>query len=403
MVQDIGPVAAERRRAGHAEERGGADGVTRAHPEAGEGGDGTQEGRPRTDGMSLYACLFLVFLLFPLVEAWGRGGWHRPVGVAVVVAFCLWYGAGYYSERFGWRAGHGRRQPAIATWITGLVVLTVLLVVVTGSFGAAGMTYVACGGAALTPTRPGLAIVAGSGLVTALLVAAAGQDLLVAGSVAGWVLLIGLMVWGSVAAGRQREVVLAAREERAELAVELERTRLARDLHDILGHSLTVITVKAELAGRLVDLDPERAKAEIADLERLSRDALADVRTTVSDYRTLSLPVELTRAAHALAAAGIAADVPSAADAVPTGLRDPFAWVVREGVTNVIRHSGAATCTITLTPSSVEVRDDGRLTGAVAPGNGLTGLRERARQAGLRIVAEPARPHGFVLSAQEDS
>ena len=94
----------------------------------------------------------------------------------------------------------------------------------------------------------------------------------------------------------QRRPVRGRSEENARLAVDDERNRFARDLHDILGHSLTVITVKAELANRLLDVDPERARAELADLERLSRDALADVRRAVEGYRDLTLPGELARA-----------------------------------------------------------------------------------------------------------
>ena len=159
--------------------------------------------------------------------------------------------------------------------------------------------------------------------------------------------------------------LIVAHEENAALAVENERTRFARDLHDILGHSLTVITVKAELANRLLDVDTERARAELADLERLSRDALADVRRAVEGYRELTLPGELSRARTALAAAEIRAEVPGAADDVPTELRELFAWTVREGVTNVIRHSGATSCTVVLSPTSAEVRDNGA--GPVAP------------------------------------
>ena len=144
--------------------------------------------------------------------------------------------------------------------------------------------------------------------------------------------------------------LIRAHEENADLLVENERTRFARDLHDILGHSLTVITVKAELAGRLMDADPARAKAEVADLERLSRDALADVRRAVEGYRDLSLPGELASARAALEAAEIRADLPNTTDDVPTDLRELFAWTVREGVTNVIRHSHARTCRVALTP-----------------------------------------------------
>ena len=112
------------------------------------------------------------------------------------------------------------------------------------------------------------------------------------------------------------------------------------------GHSLTVITVKAELAGRLLDVDPERARAEVADLERLSRDALADVRRAVEGYRELTLPGELARA-RAVAARGRDRGRPARQPPTtcPRDLRELFAWTVREGVTNVIRHSGATRCT----------------------------------------------------------
>ena len=183
-------------------------------------------------------------------------------------------------------------------------------------------------------------------------------------------------------------------EENARLAVDNERNRFARDLHDILGHSLTVITVKAELAQRLLDVDPARAKAEVADLERLSRDALSDVRRAVEGYRELTLPGELARARTALAAAEIDADLPNSTEEVPSDRRELFAWTVREGVTNVIRHSGAQRCTVRLTHDAAEVLDDGRgPTEDPAGGSGLLGLRERAaarrghrRHAGRRAV-----------------
>jgi two-component system sensor histidine kinase DesK len=121
------------------------------------------------------------------------------------------------------------------------------------------------------------------------------------------VALAALAMWG-VTGMLQRNIELAqAQATIAELAVQNERTRFARDLHDILGHSLTVLTVKAELAGRLVPIDPVRAEREIGEVERLARDALADVRAAVAGYREVSLAVELATAKEVLAAAGIAA------------------------------------------------------------------------------------------------
>ena len=148
-----------------------------------------------------------------------------------------------------------------------------------------------------------------------------------------------IAVWGVQQLLIRNTQLVAAEKENQRLAVSEERNRLARDLHDILGHSLTVITVKAELANKLMDVDPARARAELGDLERLSRDALADVRRAVEGYRELSLPGELARARMALEAAEIEADLPNSTDEVPSDKRELFAWTIREGVTNVIRHS----------------------------------------------------------------
>jgi two-component system sensor histidine kinase DesK len=174
----------------------------------------------------------------------------------------------------------------------------------------------------------------------------------------------------------------------AALAVADERSRIAGDLHDILGHSLTVVAVKAELAQRLLDVDIERARAELRDLEALSRDALADVRATAMGMRGISLPGEIAAAKAALAAANVEARLPGAADDVPTRNRELFAWTIREAVTNIVRHSRARHAEVRLSPHSVEIVDDG--SGAVAamnPGQGLAGLRRRADELGARLTA----------------
>lgn len=150
-----------------------------------------------------------------------------------------------------------------------------------------------------------------------------------------------------------RNVALArARQEIARLAVADERVRMARDLHDILGHSLTVITVKAELAGRLAEAEgATRTLAEVRDVERLAREALADVRATVGGVRQVTLSTELVNARSALEASGIIPDLPQAVDEVPAERRELFGWVVREGVTNVVRHSGARVCAVRMGPA----------------------------------------------------
>lgn len=190
----------------------------------------------------------------------------------------------------------------------------------------------------------------------------------------------------------------ATQEQLEALAVERERGRVARDIHDILGHSLTVVTVKAELAGRLVDADPQRAKKEIAEVEALARGALADVRATVAGVRGVTVSGEIAAARSALEAAGIAAELPSSTEVVPPESRELVGWIVREGVTNVVRHSGASVCRVTLDAHQVEVADDGGgPTASSSSSTGLAGLRERVEAAGGRITVGRSDLGGFSL------
>jgi two-component system, NarL family, sensor histidine kinase DesK len=191
------------------------------------------------------------------------------------------------------------------------------------------------------------------------------------------VILVGLAMFGFFSIIRSNAELAAARSEVARLAAENERSRIARDLHDLLGHSLTTITVKAGLARRLAERgDNERAAAEIADVEELTRRSLADVRAAVSGYRDVALVGELANAREVLRAAGVDATLPGAVDVVDTDLHELFGWVVREGVTNVVRHARATAATISLGPNWIEIVDNGR-GGPPGAGNGLTGLRER--------------------------
>ncbi|RZS43417.1 two-component system sensor histidine kinase DesK [Herbihabitans rhizosphaerae] len=193
-----------------------------------------------------------------------------------------------------------------------------------------------------------------------------------------------------------------AQDEIATLAVSAERERLARDLHDILGHSLTTITVKAGLARRVLESQADTARAieEIREVEGLSRRALSDVRATVSDYREVSLSAELVGARAALRAAEIDADLPHAVDNVRSDLQGPFGYVLREAITNVVRHSGARTVTVRLGPTWIEVTDDGAGSGSATPGNGLRGLSERLRGVGGKIESGPVEGGGFRLTAR---
>ena len=156
-----------------------------------------------------------------------------------------------------------------------------------------------------------------------------------------------------------------------------------------------MVAIKAELAGRLIEVDRDRAAAEIAEVEALARAALADVRQTVGAYREVTLAAELAGARSALAAAGIAADLPAEVPDLPEEWDRLFGWAVREGVTNVVRHSGARCCVIRVDPDRVEISDDGR--GPSTPdadaGTGWSGLRERARRLDA-VVTVGRRPEG---------
>jgi len=207
--------------------------------------------------------------------------------------------------------------------------------------------------------------------------------------------IVSLAMFGFFAVLRSNAALAEARSEVARLATENERARIARDLHDLLGHSLTTITVKAALANRLAGTDPARAASEIAEVESLTRQALADVRAAVSGYREVTLANELAAAREVLRSAGISAQLPGAVDAVDPAAAELFGWVVREGITNVVRHSRARSCEVRLGRRSIEITDDGPGVrssgdGTAEGGNGLAGLRERAAAAGGRLHAGPA-------------
>ncbi|SOD70543.1 two-component system sensor histidine kinase DesK [Jatrophihabitans sp. GAS493] len=193
--------------------------------------------------------------------------------------------------------------------------------------------------------------------------------------------LVSMAMFGFFNIVRANIALSEARAEVARLAAENERSRIARDLHDLLGHSLTTITVKASLARRLSSIDPARAAQEIKEVEELSRRALADVRTAVSGYHDVTLIGEIASAREVLRAAGVDATLPGAVDVVDPSLQELFGWVTREGVTNIVRHSRAERCEISLGPNWIDICDNGKggLSGA---GNGLSGLRERVEAAG---------------------
>ena len=311
-------------------------------------------------------------------------GWAEIVGYAIIAAFCVAY---VQALPAAW-SGNSRRF-----WV--LYVTMVALMGVETIFAHEDALVMCVYIAVLTVGGFGRYAWAGIAVLTAIaafLPAAvpswhAGID----GAMAFTVPLVALAMWGFFGLIRTNVALAEARAEVARLAAENERTRIARDLHDLLGHSLTTITVKAGLARRLAQRDDnERAAAEIAEVEELSRRSLADVRAAVAGHRDVTLAGELATAREVLRAAGVVAELPGSVEIVDPSLSELFGWVTREGVTNVVRHARAARCTIRVDRDWIEIVDDGR-GGIAGAGNGLAGLRERVEAAGgtVKIGAEP--------------
>jgi two-component system sensor histidine kinase DesK len=186
-----------------------------------------------------------------------------------------------------------------------------------------------------------------------------------------------------------------AHEEIEQLAAVAERERIARDLHDVLGHTLSVIVLKAELAGRLIERDPQRAAQEIADVEKTARTALSEVRAAIGGYRSQGLPAEMELARNTLQAAGVALACESPLPQLHAAEETVLCLAVREAVTNIVRHAQATHCRMRFTMSSdgyhtLLITDDGAHP-KLHEGNGLRGMRERVQSLGgrLSITTDP--------------
>lgn len=394
----------------------------------------------------LAAGVWLVYLGGPFLQLLRRqDDWRKALGLlglGVFVALYLWTigrGVGYLWEE-SWNSRPWLRWGVI----TALLLAALAVVPGAGSQALTFLVFVAAVGMSLLPAAQGFTLLA------VLYVVAEGSGRIIPGWRPGndgfAVLLGGLATWAFRMSRIRLRRLIAAEHDLGELALEEQRSRIARDLHDILGHSLTVISVKAELARRLLDVDIERTRSELDDLEALARDALADVRATALGVRGVSLSGEIATARAALESAGVQADLPTTTDGIPSRWRELFAWTVREGVTNVIRHSNADHCRIILDTRGISVIDDGvcrtvpfdvdrAATGRPAPdhavktattldvrvdtgsgsepaasaagdepvtqGHGLAGLRQRASLAGARMEAGPRSDGaGFMLRVE---
>ena len=359
----------------------------------------------------VFSCVWLVYLAGPVAGLFRRG--YDPLwiagGISLVAVFC----GVYFWLLLGWNSPRSRWS------LAGLALLFVLAIVACTVFSASKWNvlwiYVAAAsGIVPRSRRQGTwAVVAAAACYLA--VSVAGQD-----SVADYLsTLLPVVMIGFIMIGGRRQSELtsdlsAAREEIERMAAAAERLRLARDLHDLTGQSLSTITLKSELASRLLGRLPggperDRAADEIAQVAEVSRQTLSDIRQAISGYRRPTLAVEAITARGALESAGIVSRDDSGLS-LASGTFDPeaeaaLAWCLREAVTNVVRHSRARTCRITLTRRSgtvsLSVRDDGRGSRAEPDGTGGTGLRgmsERLAAVGGELELSPG-PGGFALTA----
>jgi len=220
-------------------------------------------------------------------------------------------------------------------------------------------------------------------------------------------LLIGGINLHSAEVGRANARLRVTQAEVERLAQTAERERIGRDLHDLLGHTLSLITLKAELARKLVPRDPERAAREMEELETISRDALREVREVVGGYRSVGLAAEMARARLALDAAGVSLEYLALPVDLDPAQETVLAFALREAVTNVIRHARAGTCWITLEPlageaadeggTCLQVRDDGK-GGVLSEGTGLTSMRDRVEGLGGRLDRTAEGGTGLVIT-----
>ena len=343
-------------------------------------------GRRRRTLWTLFPLVWLVYLIFPVSSFYGE---RHPAPVLVLGTLAL----AVFLALWGWtysrsdRPGHERRVLIIFAWC-------LLLFVV-------GYPYINYGGITFLIYGAGVAGFQASTVwaVWATVVSVAGilapvwflKGVLEALT---YVLFAAVAAAGNHASFRNivyRHRLAQAQAEKEKLAQLAERERIARDLHDLLGHTLSVIVLKSELAARLAERDPARAAAEIREVEQISREALGEVRAAVRGYRGSGLNAELGRSKVALDAAGVRLEYEGEPLTLPAPVEYVMEMALREAVTNVVRHASARSCRLRLGRVGdcfeLEVKDDG--VGGLGPeGSGLTGMRERVRALGGELVRD---------------
>jgi two-component system sensor histidine kinase DesK len=342
----------------------------------------------------LMAVIWLVFLLYPLfglLESDAPLSWV-VVGWIALVAFAVIYVAGFV---MGMRLGGGLGRPVLVRqWYAFglLIVCTVLSIPAVGgnalsflpflmSFASYGLTriwhWLTFAGALTATVLTVFLAPDGRRFVSILAIVAL---LGVVNTVSTWLIL------------------RSADAERLglELATSEGREAVARDVHDLIGHSLTVVGLKAQLVRRLIDTDPEKAKAELADIEALTSEAIAGVRATVAGARATTLVEQLASSRDALASADVELTVEGAPQSLSAAQALTAAWILREATTNTLRHADATAVIVRIAPGLLTVSDDGPGPGG-REGNGVRGMRERAAAAGAVFSFGPGATGGTLL------
>ena len=341
-----------------------------------------------------FSAPWLVFLLMPL-DSFLTAPEPAPVrwtGVALIALFAVVNCSAYAVPWLVPVASTVRRS---VIWTALMILPLVGMAVLTPSdihvillgFGMYFVAFWIFG--TIAPYRLRLTVAASMGAICWLtFVTVSGFDFSSHGGIA---LFIGAPLLGLLGFSYLIELGERADVARASLALSEEREEIARDVHDVLGHSLTVITLKAELAQRLLEIDPARAGAEMEAIAQLSRASLAEVRSTVTRLRVPDFSGEIEGAGRALQTAGIRAELPESKSALAVaGVNAKlFSWVLREAVTNMVRHSGANAARVRLSATGLDILDNGVGVGD-ARGNGLTGMAQRVAASGGSVVIEAA-------------
>lgn len=353
------------------------------------------------------AFVWLLFIVFPLINAVKNR--EPAVQHAAAIVGAATFVAAYIALVMIWRQRRGGTEVKVLFAVL-LAVACALTLAERPGWGFL-FTYCAACSALVATDRwlfPGLVVCTALAGGTSLIAGASGATALsFVATTAG----IGLLMMVMQGLRLRNEELLKARAEVARLAVADERERFARDLHDLLGHTLSVIALKAELAGRLLPERPEQAAVEVGEVEQVARKALGEVRDAVSGYHRPTLDSELAGARMALSAAGIEVEVQR-----PTVVLDPaveavLGWAVREGATNVVRHSGASRVVfavqVGVSDAELEVLDDGpgdagqeNSRNGGGEGHGLDGLAERVQRLGGSMEAGARHGGGYRLAVQ---